>query len=105
MPVLCTGAWAPYERLLDPDLTINSKLTDSPWPEIHPGKMFKPDFDDLVDKMRWVADNYDDCLSDALPRAFAVRTEYDWDNLTSKAFTALEWRLFSQGKTPNPPGL
>lgn len=104
MPVLCTGAWAPYKRLLDPDLTIESSLVDSPWPQIHPGKMFQPNFDDLVDKMRWVADNYEDCLSDALPRAFAVRSEYDWDNLTSKAFTALEWRLFSRGNLFNPPG-
>lgn len=105
MPTICTGAWAPYQRLLDPDLTLDSELVDSPWPKVHPGKMFKPDFDDLVDKMRWAADNYEDCLNDALPRAQAVREEYDWDRLTSKAFTALEWRLFSQGKIPNPPGL
>lgn len=104
MPVICTGAWAPYKRLLDPDLTLDSTLADSKWPDLHPGKMFHPDFDDLVDKMRWVADNYEDCLADALPRAFAVRSEYDWDALTSKAFTALEWRLFSRGNLPNPPG-
>lgn len=105
MPTICTGAWAPYQRLLDPDLIIDSRLTESPWPKIHPGKMFKPDFDDLVDKLRWAAENYEDCLNDAIPRAGAVRQEYDWDQLTNKAFSALEWRLFSQGKIPEPPGL
>lgn len=105
MPTICTGAWAPYERFLDPDLTIDSKLTESPWPKIHPGKMFQPNFDDLVDKMRWVADNYEDVLNDALPRAFATKAFYNWDDLTEKAFSALEWRLFSHGKLPNPPGL
>ena len=95
MPTICTGAWAPYERLLDPALTIDSTLTDSPWPKIHPGKMFKPDFDDLVDKLRYAADNYEDCLNDAKPRAAAVKAEYDWDTLTHEAFSALENRLFS----------
>lgn len=105
MPVITPGAWAPYERLLDPDLTIESSLVDSPWPKVHPGKMFKPDFDDLVDKLRYAADNYEECLDNALPRAIATQTEYNWDNLTREAFSALEWRLFSQGKLPNPPGL
>lgn len=105
MPTICTGAWAPYERLLDPDLTLDSRLEESPWPAIHPGKMFRPNFDDLVDKLRWVVDNYEDCANDALPRATAVQREYDWDTLTSKAFSALEWRLYSHGKIPNPPGL
>jgi len=104
MPTICTGGWAPYKRLLDPDLTIDSKLVESPWPTIHPGQMFKPDFDDLVDKMRWAAENYEDCLNDALPRAFAVKQEYDWDDLTAKAFSALEWRLYEQGKISDPPG-
>jgi len=105
MPVISTGAWAPYERFLDPDLTLGSALVESPWPKIHPGKMFQPNFDELVDKLRYVADNYDDALIDALPRAFAVKAHYDWDSLTEETFSALEWRLFSHGKISNPPGL
>lgn len=105
MPTICTGAWAPYERFLDPDLTISSKLVDSPWPKIHPGKMFQPDFDELVDRMRYVADNYEDVLNDALPRALAVKDYYNWDELTDGAFHALEWRLFSQGKLDQIGGL
>ena len=105
MPTIIPGEWAPYQRLLDPDLTIGATLEDSPWPRLHPGKMLKPNFDDLVDKMRHVADNYDDCREDALPRALAVKEEYDWDRLTSKAFSALEWRLFEAGKISKINGL
>ena len=105
MPTLCTGAWAPYYKLLDPDLTIDSKLVESPWPNIHPGKMFQPNFDDLVDKLRWVYNNYDDALMDALPRALATHDRYAWDDLTAEAFSALEWRLFSQGKITEINGL
>lgn len=105
MPTICTGAWAPYGRLLDPDLTVDSERVPSPWPNIHPGEMFKPNLDDLVDRMRHVADNYEDCLFDALPRAFAVKEEYDWDYQTAKAFSALEWRLFEAGKISKINGL
>lgn len=105
MPTICTAGWAPYERFLDPDLALDSTLVDSPWPTLHPGKMFQPNFDDLVDKLRYVADNYETVQADAMPRAEAVKAEYCWDRKTYEAFSALEWRLFSQGKIPNPPGL
>lgn len=93
MPTLCTGAWAPYARLLDPDLTIGSRLVESPWQEVHPGKMFAPDFDDVVDKLRFVADNYEDAVDNAVPISQAVVEEYDWDTLTASTFSALENRL------------
>lgn len=104
MPTICTGAWAPYSRFLIPDLSISSELVDSPWPKVHPGKMFRPDFDELTEIFRTVADNFSKYSSDALNLAPRVREEYSWDTLTSKAFTALEKRLISQGRLPKNPG-
>lgn len=98
MPTICTAAWAPYERLLIPDLKISSELVDSPWQKEHPGKMFKPDFDELTQIFRSVVDNFDKYSEDAVDLATKVKEEYSWDTLTSEAFSALEERLISQGR-------
>lgn len=93
MPTICTGAWAPYVRFLDPNLTIGSTMIDSPWPEVHPGKMFQPNFDDLVDRLRYAADHYAEVQTKALALAPTIHTEYDWDSLTSHAFNDLRLRF------------
>ena len=93
MPTICTGAWAPYERFLDPNLTLDSKLVKSPWPEVHPGKMWRPSADEIIDKMRWVADNYDQAHTFAQAQTAGIQVEYDWDNLTREAFDSLAKRL------------
>lgn len=93
MPTMCTGAWAPYERFLDPNLTINSELKTSPWPEVHPGKMLRPKFDEIVDQLRWVADNYEQAHTFAQEQTDKIYVEYDWDTLTKDAFEKLASRL------------
>lgn len=93
MPTICTAAWAPYERFLDPNLKLDSELKPSPWPKIHPGKMLRPKFDELVDMLRWVADNYEQAAAFAHAQVPGIQKEYDWDNLTRSAFESLESRL------------
>jgi len=96
MPTICTAAWAPYERFLDPNLALDSTLVESPWQQHHPGKLFQPDFDDLVDKLRYIVDNYDECHSFAQETAPKIHREYDWDSLTHETFSKLEKRLCSK---------
>jgi hypothetical protein len=55
--------------------------------------MFKPSVDDIIDRMRWLVDNYDDAHTRALGLTDKIQTEYDWDTLTSDAFGNLEKRL------------
>ena len=86
MPTICTGAWAPYERFLLPDLTVSSRLVDSPWPNMHPGQMFKPSFEDLVKSYRALYENYDKYAGRAYRNGFDVHKQYDWDALTESAF-------------------
>lgn len=93
MPVICTGAWAPYQHLLSDSESLKSELVDSPWPESHPGKLFQPDFDDLVDKMRNMYDNYDRECESAYEKSFEVHEEYDWVDLTNNTFNSLQKRL------------
>jgi glycosyltransferase involved in cell wall biosynthesis len=86
MPTICTEAWAPYNRFLLPELSVSSTLVDSPWPSVHTGKMFKPDFDDVVKAIRAVDDNYDRLAGRAYRNSFDVHREYDWVELTKNSF-------------------
>lgn len=93
MPTVINDAWCPYSEFLDPNLKVSSKIVTSPWQDIHPGKMFRPDFDEFIDKMRYVADNYDASHEFALKQAEIIHEKYKWTTLTKEAFDALESRL------------
>lgn len=93
MPTITLPAWAPYKHHLDPNLSLPSTLRASPHAEVHPGKMFYPLIDDIVDRMRWVVDNYDAASDFAMNQVPAITDEYDWDKMTKKTFDALEKRL------------
>lgn len=89
MPVLITEGWAPYARLLPETSFVKSTLVDSPWQDHHPGKQFKPDEDDLQDKLRWHFDNRELTSTAAFDLTERVFKEYDWDTLTERAFAHL----------------
>lgn len=89
MPVLITGAWAPYNRFLGEQNNIKSTLVESPWQGHHPGKMFKPDEDDLRDKLLWHYNNRDFEAQVAYGLVDTIVKEYDWKRLTEQAFAHL----------------
>lgn len=89
MPVLITSGWAPYEHLLPESSIIKSELVDSPWPEIHPGKMFRPIRKDLEDKMWWHYAYREKASEEAFVLASKVHEEYNWTRLTRGAFAHL----------------
>jgi glycosyltransferase involved in cell wall biosynthesis len=93
MPTITTPAWAPYADHLDPALSVSSKLAVHNWPKIHPGKMLRPNWDELVDRMRYARNNYDEVRDFAAAGALDVHKAYDWDTLTAATFGALEERL------------
>lgn len=83
---ICTEAWAPYSRFLLDGCKLQSVLGDSPWQELHPGKLFHPNFDHLVETYRYVYDNIDKLREQAYANSFRVHKEYDWLKLTECAF-------------------
>lgn len=89
MPVLITQGWAPYENLLQDHNLIKSELMDSPWQEVHPGKMFKPDFKDLLEKLRFHWENRKQMADEAFELAPKVHENYNWVDLTERAFAHL----------------
>ena len=86
MPVICTDSWPPYENLLIPDLLVKSKLVDSPWPEVHPGKMYSPDYVSLTGAMERIDNRFDWYAGLALRNTGPIFETYNWDRLTKEAF-------------------
>ena len=91
MPTICTESWAPYADFIE--MPVSSEKVPSPWPKIHPGKMFEPNLDDVVDWMRHCYQNYDEVSALAYRWAPYIHVRYDWDSLTKETFGALEDRI------------
>lgn len=86
IPSITTVECSEYSNFLG-DLGLASDYIDSPWPDMHPGKVLKPDFDDLVDKLRHAKDNIETLLPKYYKQSFLVHDAYDWDTLTEQAFS------------------
>jgi glycosyltransferase involved in cell wall biosynthesis len=86
MPVILSQGWAPYERFAPQDLLVKTRLDDSPWPKVHPGKMLHPDPVDLASSMKFAAQWFNYYSQAAYNKAPAVQRYYDWNRLTEQAF-------------------
>ena len=95
MPTIMTKDVFPHEPYSNSDMLVKSTLVDAPgsWQEVHPGKMWKPDFDDLVDTLRWVADNFEYEADFAYEQAHKIHQEATWEARTKKAFDDLAVRM------------
>ncbi len=91
MPTVCTSEWAPYKSFLP--LGLESRRVNSLWPDIHPGQMCEPSFDDLVDKLRYLYHNYEQESTIAFANSFKIHTYYDWNRLTTEALAGFEERF------------
>ena len=89
MPTICTGAWAPYQRFLG-NLSLDSHEVQSPWPDFHPGLMTEPDKEHLIELYRYSYENFVALSKISFDNAEDVHSEYNWDELTKKAFSHLE---------------
>ena len=90
MPTICTSAWAPYQQYLIPNLRLSSALTDSRWPDTHPGMMFEPSRKHLVELYQLAAGNYDSFAIQAYGLAKPAIRDYDWISRTESALKHLE---------------
>lgn len=87
MPVISVAEWAPYKNFIP--LQIESELTDSPWPIMHPGKMFKPSKESLKELMLESVNNYRKYSAVSLKNTSKIYQKYDWIKLTEQAFSHL----------------
>lgn len=54
------------------------------------GEWWEPDFDELVDQMRWVYANWGQAVAKAKVSAATVAAEFTWDNVAEQFCTALD---------------
>lgn len=92
MPVIMTKGWADYEEYAN-ELLINSELRYSPWQTVHPGKMFKPNYESLKNKMIYASKNINTLLDEYFIQASTIHKNYNWLDIISEHFDAVEARL------------
>ena len=80
MPTISTYDWADYKEYITNPL--NSTLTTSEYPMLHPGKIYNVDISDLINSMSNLVDNYDKYSKIAYKNSFKVHMDYDWDRVT-----------------------
>jgi len=59
------------------------------------GKWAKPSIDDLVDKMHYVVNNYDDIKQHTLQGAIIIHKEYSWHNVVKEYGDRL-WKILKK---------
>lgn len=92
MPVIMTKGWADYENYCH-DLLIDSQLRYSPWQIVHPGKMFKPNYESLKNRMIYASRNIKLLLDEYYENAAYIHKEYNWETVVSNHFDSVEARL------------
>jgi len=88
IPTICTAGWATYERYITAPL--DSTMSLSPWQEIHPGMMLKPNYAQLKDYIKDIVENYQDYSSLAYKNAFLIHKDYNWEKVTKPAVKRLK---------------
>jgi glycosyltransferase involved in cell wall biosynthesis len=92
IPTISTHVWADYAKYIT--VPIDSYPFQSPWPEIHPGMMFKPDRNQLAFAMKNAKDNYDQLSALAFKNSFALHENYNWEKVCSPAVERIQ-KIFS----------
>lgn len=91
MPVISTTKWMDYSNFLLPEHRINSYLDYSLWQDIHPGKMYRPDYEDVVNKMKNFVDNSPQDVCDVYyDRASEVHNQWNWKKKVGDHFSLVK---------------
>jgi glycosyltransferase involved in cell wall biosynthesis len=88
IPTICTKAWASYGEYIT--MPLESTLTYSPWPNIHPGMLFKPDYNQLKFYIKDLVKNYEKYSDLAYKNAFLIHKDYNWEKVTKPVVKRLK---------------
>lgn len=84
MPTICTDDWAPYKKYLGP-LSLSGRYDRSIW-SVHPGNVYYPKYDELVDLYKYAYNNIDDLKEYYMSQAPQIPEEFDWLKKTEEAW-------------------
>lgn len=92
IPTISTHVWSDYAQYIT--IPIDSTLVRSPWQEVHPGMMYKPNYNQLFNAMKIVKDHYEDLSRIAFKNAFKIHDQYNWERVSEPAIKRIE-KIFS----------
>jgi glycosyltransferase involved in cell wall biosynthesis len=85
MPTISTYDWAHYKNYLGP-LKLKSTVVKSPWDLMHPGNVYKPNPEHLLEMMQEAVDNFKAYSLYYYTQSTKIHEDYNWDQLTNNAF-------------------
>lgn len=94
LPTISTSNWASYEKFIN--VPIDGEFAESPYQELHPGKMFLVTKDQVKESMIDMVENYDKYAKEAFSNSFKIHDEYSWKNVNLKAVKRLQEIGFSR---------
>ena len=71
-------------------MPLGATWWQSPWPEIHPGLVMKPDAEQLKHYMKDVVQNYDKYSELAYKNSFLIHKDYNWEKVSKPAVERLK---------------
>lgn len=80
MPTATTYDWAEYKEYIT--VPIKSKLSESEYPQLHPGKVFNVTKEDVKKSMIDLVNNYDKYQLQAYKNSFKIHMDFDWKKVT-----------------------
>jgi len=92
MPSIVTEGWCDYVKYAE-DLKIDSTLKGHRFTSIHPGLMFEPNYNTLIEKMKYVEDNIEMLLEKYYDQAPDIIAEYDWEKIIVTHFNDVKQRF------------
>lgn len=92
MPSIITEGWCDYIKYAE-DLKIDSVLKEHRFTSIHPGLMFEPNYNTIVNKMKYVEENIEMLLEKYYDQAPDIIAEYDWEKILVPHFNDVKERF------------
>ena len=92
MPSIVTEGWCDYIDYVG-ELSLDSKLKEHRFTSMHPGLMFEPNYNTLLEKMKYVEENIEMLLEKYYNQAPALIEEYSWDNIIVPHFNDVKQRF------------
>ena len=92
MPSIVTEGWCDYIDYVG-ELSLDSTLKEHRFTSMHPGLMFEPNYNTLLEKRKYVEENIEMLLEKYYNQAPALIEEYGWDNIIVPHFNNVKQRF------------
>jgi len=82
LPTISTTGWSEYKDLIT--VSIDSKLSNSKWKDVHNGKMFDPSIESIKNSILFWIENYENLIEIAYENAQIAHEKFNWETVNNK---------------------